>query len=211
MQTTELIDSLAADLRPALQRLPRLLLAIAVGGALALAVLWLGFGFREDLGQAVHGSAFWMKLTFSLATAVLAFGLCARVARPESGPGWWLAALLFPPLFAAGMAGIEVVSVMPEERAMLLFGHSVIRCLSCIVVLAVPLLLAVLWAYRRFAPTRLRLAGFSGGLLAGAGAALVYSLHCTENSPLFIAAWYGVGMSLPAVLGVVLGPRVLRW
>lgn len=94
---------------------------------------------------------------------------------------------------------------------MLLFGHSVARCLSCIVVLAVPLLLAVLWAYRRFAPTRLRLAGFSGGLLAGAGAAFVYSLHCPENSPLFIATWYGLGMSLPAVLGLVLGPRMLRW
>lgn len=94
---------------------------------------------------------------------------------------------------------------------MLLFGHSVLRCLLCIVVLAVPLLLGVLWAYRRFAPTRLRLAGFSGGLLAGAGAAVVYSLHCPENSPLFIATWYGIGMSLPAVLGLLLGPRMLRW
>lgn len=211
MKTAELIDNLATGMRPALPRVPRLLLAMAVGGGVALALLWSTFGFREDLGQAVLSASFWMKSTFALATAVVAFGLCARVARPESGPGLWLAALVLPPLFAAGMAGIEMVSATPADRSMLLLGHSVAKCLVCIAVLAVPLLFAVLWAFRRFAPTRLRLAGFSGGLLAGAIAAAVYSMHCEETSLLFVATWYGFGMTLPAVLGLLLGPRMLRW
>lgn len=211
MNTTELIDSLSMGLQPAQTRGRRLLLAIAAGGTVASAVLWGWFGFREDLAQALLTGPFWMKWAFSLSMAGVAFGLCARVARPESGPGWWLAAVSVPLVFAAGMAGIQMLGAAPVERPMLMAGHSAARCLVCIVVLSAPLLLAVLWAFRRFAPTRLRLAGFSAGLLAGAVAAAVYSLHCEETSPAFIATWYGVGMALPAVLGLLMGPRVLRW
>lgn len=211
MKTTELIDHLATGLRPSMPRTRRLLLAIAGGAAVALAVLWIWHGFRADLGQAVLTGSFWMKWAFALAMAVIAFGLCARVARPESGPGWWLAAVMVPPLFAAGMACIEMFGAEPAVRPLLVRGHSALECLWFIAALSVPLLLGVLWAFRRFAPTRFRLAGFSGGLLAGSVAAAVYSLHCDETSTVFIATWYGIGMLLPALLGVLLGPRMLRW
>lgn len=211
MKTAELIDYLAAGLRPAQSRVTRLVLAILAGALVALGVLWVVNGFRVDLAQAMQTGAFWMKWTFALTMAAAAFGLCARVARPESGPGWWLAAVMVPPLFAAGMASIEVLGVSPAERAMLVRGHSALECLWLIAALSVPLLLAVLWAFRRFAPTRFRLAGFSGGLLAGAVAAAVYSLHCDETSTAFVATWYGLGMLLPALLGLLLGPRMLRW
>lgn len=211
MKTTELIDNLVTDLRPALTRERRLMIAIAAGAVVALAVLWIWHGFREDLAQAVRTGPFWMKWIFALAMAVVAFGLCTRVARPESGPGWWLAAVMVPPLFAAGMAAIEMLGASPGQRPLLVRGHSALECLWLIAALSVPLLLAVLWAFRRFAPTRFRLAGFSGGLLAGSVAAAVYSLHCDETSTVFIATWYGLGMLLPAVLGLLLGPRMLRW
>jgi len=211
MKTTELIDNLAAELRPTLPLTRRLLIASAAGAVVALAVLWIWHGFREDLTQAALTGPFWMKWAFALAMAVVAFGMCTRVARPESGPGWWLAAVMVPPLFAAGMACIEMFGASPVQRPLLVRGHSALECLSFIAALSVPLLLAVLWAFRRFAPTRFRLAGFSGGLLAGSVAAAVYSLHCIETSTVFIATWYGLGMLLPAVLGLLLGPRMLRW
>jgi hypothetical protein len=211
MKTTELIDNLAADLRPTLPLTRRLLIASAAGAVVALAVLWIWHGFREDLTQAALTGPFWMKWAFALAMAVVAFGMCTRVARPESGPGWWLAAVMVPPLFAAGMACIEMFGASPVQRPLLVRGHSALECLWFIAALSVPLLLAVLWAFRRFAPTRFRLAGFSGGLLAGSVAAAVYSLHCIETSTVFIATWYGLGMLLPAVLGLLLGPRMLRW
>ena len=94
---------------------------------------------------------------------------------------------------------------------MMWMGHSAIQCFWCIPLLAGPLLLGALWAFRQFAPTRLRLAGFSAGLLAGAVAAVVYALHCDEAAPAFVATWYGAGMLFPALLGFVIGPRVLRW
>ena len=49
------------------------------------------------------------------------------------------------------------------------------------------------------------------GFLAGAGAALVYCLHCPESTAPFIGLWYTLGMLIPAIAGALLGPRLLRW
>ena len=46
---------------------------------------------------------------------------------------------------------------------------------------------------------------------AGATGALVYSLHCLELAAPFLGSWYLLGMLIPTVVGVALGPRVLRW
>ena len=58
---------------------------------------------------------------------------------------------------------------------------------------------------------RLRLAGAAVGLLAGALGALVYLLHCPEFEAPFLAVWYVLGMSIPAAVGALAGPSVLRW
>jgi hypothetical protein len=119
---------------------------------------------------------------------------------------------LLVPILALGVAAcVEMMAAPHPERQMILLGHSAVQCLWCIPLLAVPLLIAILWAFRFFAPTRLRLAGFSAGLLAGATAAVMYTLHCEETAAAFVATWYSAGMLLPALLGWLIGPRVLRW
>jgi len=65
--------------------------------------------------------------------------------------------------------------------------------------------------WRALAPTRLRLAGFAAGLLAGAIGAAGYALSCTEESTAFIAVWYSAGIVLTGLLGGALGGRLLRW
>jgi len=80
-----------------------------------------------------------------------------------------------------------------------------------IALLSIPTFACVFWAIRGLAPTRLRLAGAAGGLLAGSIATLVYSLHCPEMSVAFWAVWYVLGMLIPTAVGAVLGPRLLRW
>jgi Uncharacterized protein conserved in bacteria len=75
----------------------------------------------------------------------------------------------------------------------------------------VPTFIGVFWALRGLAPTRLRIAGAAGGLLAGATATLAYCLHCPEMGIPFWGVWYLLGMLLPTGLGAVLGPRLLRW
>jgi hypothetical protein len=68
-----------------------------------------------------------------------------------------------------------------------------------------------MWALRGLAPTRPRWAGFAAGLFAGSLGALGYALYCPELSPLFVLVWYTAGVLLPAALGALLGPLLLRW
>ena len=49
------------------------------------------------------------------------------------------------------------------------------------------------------------------GLVAGGAAAGVYSLHCTEDSPLFYGVWYVLAILAVAAVGALAGARVLRW
>jgi hypothetical protein len=77
--------------------------------------------------------------------------------------------------------------------------------------LSLPVFVAVLWAMRGLAPTRLPLAGTAAGLLAGTVGALVYCLHCPELDAPFLGTWYLLGMLIPALVGSLAGPRLLRW
>ena len=45
----------------------------------------------------------------------------------------------------------------------------------------------------------------------GAVAALAYALYCDEMQAPFLAIWYVLGMGIPAAVGWVVGPRLLRW
>jgi len=46
---------------------------------------------------------------------------------------------------------------------------------------------------------------------AGAISALVYALYCTDDSLAFVAVWYGVTIAGCALVGGLLGPKLLRW
>jgi hypothetical protein len=211
MQTTDLIERLATDLRPARSRTRLLAIATLMGAAVALGLLLLLLGFRSDLARAVFSTAFWMKWGLALATGAVAFLLCVRLARPESKPGSLPLFLLLPILVLGVAACMQLVGATHTERWTMWLGHSAVQCFWCIPLLAIPLLVGVLWAFRFFAPTRLRLAGFSAGLLAGAVAAGIYALSCGETSAAFVATWYSAGMLFPALIGLLIGPRVLRW
>ncbi len=74
-----------------------------------------------------------------------------------------------------------------------------------------PLLAVLLGGMRRFAPRSPALAGFAAGLVAGGFGAAAYALWCGETSMTFIAVWYSLGIGLVALIGAVLGARLLRW
>ncbi len=93
----------------------------------------------------------------------------------------------------------------------MLLGQTWRVCSLNIVLTALPLGLGLFWALRGLAPTRPSWSGAAAGWLAGALAALVYSLHCAEMAAPFLAAWYVLGMAACAGLGAALGARSLRW
>jgi hypothetical protein len=213
MQTSDLIERLAADLQPLSPRaaLSRLAAGLLVGGLITLGLVWLILGPRGDFWEAVLTVAFWRKWTYALAVTAAAIWICLRLARPERSPGVLLFVLAVP-LLVLGSAGIiELRATEPSERADLWLGRSALMCPWLIAVFSIPVFAGVLWAFRRFAPTRPRLAGFGAGCLAGAVAAILYAIHCNETAASFVASWYTAGMLAPALIGMLIGPRVLRW
>lgn len=72
-------------------------------------------------------------------------------------------------------------------------------------------LVAVLAALRAGAPSSPAIAGAVAGPLAGSLAASLYAIHCTDDSPLFVALWYPPPIVLAVLAGAAAGSRVLRW
>ena len=201
------------DLQPVPRRAlaTRVALAMAGGGAVTLALVAALLGFRPDFAAAVHGPAIWIKWAYTLSLTVAAVVMAARVARPEPVCArlFWLPVLPVAALAAIGAA--ELATAPRGSWRTLWLGQTWSVCPLLVLMLTVPIFLGLLWAFRRFAPTRLRLAGAAAGLVSGAWAATLYSLHCTEASPLFVLTWYSLGIALPAAAGAALGPRLLRW
>ncbi len=213
MQTSDLIEHLAADLRPTARHAiaRRLAVSLAAGALIALALVLITLGPRSDLTTAVVSSPFWMKWGYTFAITAAALALCVRLARPDGAAGILPIILAVPFLLICVGALVQLGTAPQAQRVPLWLGNSAVQCPWNIVALSIPIFLAVLWALRQFAPTKLRLTGFAAGCLAGALAAVVYAVHCNESTMPFVVTWYSAGILIPALLGLVIGPRALRW
>jgi hypothetical protein len=213
MQTTNLIDRLAADLRPTSPGAAwkSLVVALSVGSVVALGAAWVSFGLGNGFAGMLLTSSLWMKWAYALGVSAAALSLCVRLARPEGAPGALPFLLGVPLLMLGAIALMEVAGVPADERRALWLGRTAVMCPWIIAALAIPIFVAVLLALRKLAPTRRRLAGFSAGCLAGAAAAGLYAIHCNETAAAFVVTWYTAGILLPGVVGVLIGSRVLRW
>jgi hypothetical protein len=213
MNTDDFISQLATGVVPADRWIlaKRFTLAVLVGfpGAILLVIGILGV--RPDLAQAAVTPLFWAKIAFPLCLMMGALSMAMRLARPAMRPG--LGMILIGVTIAAvwGLAIYTLMSASPEARVTLILGESWRVCALNITVLSIPGFVAVFWALRGLAPTRLELTGAIGGLLAGAMATSAYCLYCPEMEVPFWGFWYLMGMVVPTTVGVFLGPRWLRW
>jgi hypothetical protein len=213
MQTSDLIERLAVELRPTARQaiVQRLASGLAAGGFIALVVVLTYFGPRSDLLAAAASWPFWMKWGYTLAVTAAALALCVRLARPESASNVLPIVLAIPFLVICAGALIQLGAAPPEQRVSLWLGRSAVQCPWNIAALSVPIFLGAFWAMRQFAPTSLRSTGFATGCLAGAVAAFIYAIHCNESAVPFVATWYTAGILIPGVIGFLVGPRALRW
>jgi hypothetical protein len=212
MKTDELIALLAATPATAEGSAWRGRYGLALGwGAFGAALLMaLLLGVRADLRDAVWLPMFWIKLAFPGALFAAALFATLRLSRPGARLGR-LPVALAAPVVAMWALGAVALLAAPGNRGELLLGNSAVSCPLTIALLSLPLFVAAFWAIRGLAPTRLALAGAASGLLAGSGGAVVYALYCPEMAAPFIAVWYLLGMLIPAALGALLGPHLLRW
>ncbi len=180
----------------------------ALGATLLMSVL---LGVRHDLDQAAGLPMFWVKIAFAAVLVAGSVAAALRVSRPGAvlGRAPVTVALALAAIWL--LAGADLLAADPGARTALVFGRTWRVCPWNIALLSVPGFAAAIWAMRGLAPTRLRLAGASAGMLAGALGALVYSLHCPEQAAPFIAVWYVAGIAIPAAVGALVGPQLLRW
>lgn len=213
MRTDELISLLAAGEPPVDRHAIGRRIGIAgLSGALAATALMIVMlRFRADLAVIASTPLFWGKVALPLTLMLGSLWMTARLARPGVGPGMsWLGIAL--PLGTVWLAALYTLAQTPSvDRLAAVLGQTWRVCPLNIAVLSVPVFIAVFWALRGLAPTRLVLTGAAGGLLSGAIATLAYCLHCPEMGVAFWGVWYVLGMMVPAVAGALLGPRLLRW
>jgi hypothetical protein len=213
MKTEELVSLLAADTAPADRNvLPKRFalawLAAIVGATVFMAVV---FGLRPDIDIMLKTPVFWIRLGLPLCLGASSLLMVARLSRPgmRVGKAW---AGIVVPVLAAWIAALAVLLLAaPDVRLSLFLGHTWRTCAFNIALLSVPAFVAVFWAIKGLAPTRLSQAGAAGGLLAGATGTIAYCLHCPELAIPFWSFWYLLGMLIPTAAGALLGPRLLRW
>jgi len=213
MNTEQLIQSLAEDVpvvsRRAVGR--RIVLGIAGGGLVTLAMIVALLGVRPDLHTAMHGFSFWMKWAYTISLGAGAIFATARLARPTDLSLRWLWLMAIPVLLLAGIGIGEMAAIPSADWLAMWLGQSWKVCPWLVLMFAMPIFIGLLWSFRRLAPTRLRAAGAAAGLCAGAWSATLYCLHCPEVSAIFVLTWYSLGILLAASLGALVGPRLLRW
>jgi hypothetical protein len=213
MNTEELIQSLSANVQPVRRHAlgGRIAAGVIGGGLVSLVVVAMALGVRPDLGQAMHGFAFWMKWTYTASLGVLAIVATMRLARPNARPMRWLWLLAVPVLLLTGIGVGELADTPSREWLAMWLGKSWMVCPWLVLSLSMPIFIGLLWSFRRLAPTQLRQAGAAAGLAAGASAASIYCIHCPEVSAIFVLTWYTLGIGLAAAFGAIVGPRFLRW
>jgi hypothetical protein len=213
MKTDDFISMLANGVTPVDRHTlaKRFGVAMLIGAAGATLLVAVILGVRPDLVAVAATPIFWAKIALPLLLMIGALVTSTRLARPGVAPGGgWL--LIGLPVAAVWVATLYVLASAPaDERIAMVLGKTWRVCPFNIAMLSVPGFIAVFWALKGLAPTRLAMTGAVGGLLAGSTATLAYCLHCPEMGIPFWGIWYVLGMLVPTVIGALLGPRLLRW
>lgn len=211
MRTEELIAELASDVRPAPWPALRLAFAVLAGSIVALAGLTAVFGspLPPVAERGLAASA--MKLAYPLIVAGSGAAAALASGRPGSRPEWRLLPIGIAVLVVIVMAAAQLAAAEPGARVELLLGSTLARCISAVALASLAVLVALTWAFRVLAPTRLSVSGFLIGLSSGGAAAAAYALFCPETSRAFLITAYTPAMLIPALLGAIAAPRLLRW
>lgn len=213
MRTDELIETLGPTVERVESRSFRnaFVVALLVGGGLAVCAMQAVLGMSaSSLRESQLGL---IILTAVFVVGVIAVGsrYLVRAAYPGAAVGapTALLVLLVGGFLCAGVAAL--LAVHPGARSGMVFGPPWTVCLTCIPLFAIGPFIALVWALRRGAPTKLRSTGAVVGLVAGAVGAGACALHQPVGSLPFLGIWYAGPILLCAALGALLGPRLLRW
>ena len=210
MKTEDLIRALAEDktINPGTGQ--RLVLALPLAVGVSAVLFFATMSLRSGLGQSEVMRAVLVKLAVTLPLAFAGVYLAWRALEPGrvKSSGWLL---LVPVVSLAIALAWDLSRFGLDQFSARLFGHNYLACVVAIPLFSALPLVGMLWAFRQGAPTDPDRAGLMAGLgAAGLGASL-YALHCPDDSPFFILAWYSAAAFVVASLGRFAGRRFLAW
>ncbi|MBX9845806.1 MAG: DUF1109 domain-containing protein [Xanthobacteraceae bacterium] len=216
MRTDDLIEMLSTNVEPVTRHghveIRRIvLLTIAASATAAIGSTVLLFGVRPDLANFAASAFLALKMLFAVGVIAVASLCLARLARPGGERTVSTATAVLPVAAVVALAAGSLFLTSPAHWNQAVVGHHWLECVLSIPLIAVIPMAATFWVVRRMAPTDLVQAGALAGMVAGGVGAAGYALHCTDDSLPFIAVWYGGAIALCALVGAVVGPRLLRW
>jgi hypothetical protein len=209
----DLIETLAADLRPVRPR-HVLLEAGALGLLLAteLALWLLGGNIRPGLAEvAMTTPSFWWKIGSAAIVMILGAATVLAALGPDASPRRGLTALAAGAVAYLVLGAMLVAPMGLAEAAARLNPRGGLQCMSYVVMLSAPPLLALGLLMRRGAPTQPVKTALAGGLAAAGWGAFVFAFSCPHDDPLFIGVWYPASALVAAVAALVILPRISRW
>lgn len=211
MKTDDLINMLAKDARVRIRFGRVFLIALGIGVVISAVLLLSTIGIRRNMADMIETPRVLFKLGFTLLLAVTATRLAFRIGKP--GVSLQSAALMLVLPLAVLIIGIvtELFVVPQTAWASSMEGRFSAFCLFFVPTLSIAPLAAILYSVRQGAPENPGKAGAVAGLAAGGIAAAIYAWHCPDDSPLFLATWYSVGILVTTAAGFLLGRKILRW
>ncbi len=210
MKTDELITLMTQDAPVRLRYGRAIGTALAVGVVFSAVLLIATVCLRHNMATVFETARVCFKIGVTLVLAVLAARLAMRIGRP--GVAIRLPALLLAlPVMMVVAAVVMELSVLPQGTwAASMVGENALFCLLFVPILSLAPLAGLFWALRRGAPEKPAMAGAAAGSAAGTIAAAIYAWHCPDDSPLFLATWYTIGIAIVTGAGALLGRRWLR-
>jgi hypothetical protein len=211
MKLDPTIEALALDfgpVRPARMHLP----LIALGTLLATLAVALFWGVRPGALAGLQSPALWIKCGYTSALAAGALYLARSLGTPGADCRRALLLLALPISAAMVSAALILAAADPLQRLPSLLGRTWATCSASILAVSLLTTPLVILASRGFAPVRRQAAGASIGIAGGALAATAYGLlYCAEDSLVFIAVWYTLGILAAGLAGAACGRVWLRW
>ena len=212
MKTEDLIEALVLDASRPRYSLAQRVLGAALLGALVAGVLFaIVLGVRPDIRIAFETWRFVFKFALALICTACAWRACLELARPEVRLKDVLRWIAFGPALLTVAVLYELAVIPSTQWSERTVGNYSGTCLLAIPLLSIVPLAALLIALRAGAPRVPASAGAVAGLLAGGLSAALYATHCPDDSPLFVAVWYTLAVTLVMLIGASAGHRVLRW
>ncbi len=212
MKTEDLIRALAAD-AASLEPPPQgRVVVTALGCWLVLVVVVLTtLGLRANLFGVMLTPRVLFKFAVAIAFASGGLAAALRLMHPDASARHALRPLI--PAFGLLACGVaaELFATPAASWPTRMLGQNALFCLMIVPLFsAVPLTLLMTLARQGASPAP-PLSGAVLGLAAAALAALAYGLHCPDDSPLFVLAWYGAAMVISSLGGALAGRKALRW